>query len=113
MSGSSIDPVLDQSLDKLLVRELTRILALKTRLLNQLSAFEKTYSMTNADFYQRYEMGEMGDEMDLIEWAATIEMLTHLEKKLITDRFSSDFFRAFSMVFMCSDDFPDVSLFVF
>ncbi|MCK5522747.1 MAG: hypothetical protein KAI83_06380 [Thiomargarita sp.] len=82
MSGSSIDPVLDQSLDKLLVRELTRILALKNRLLNQLSAFEKTYSMSNTDFYQRYEMGEMGDEMDFIEWAATIEMLTHLEKKL-------------------------------
>jgi hypothetical protein len=57
MSGSSIDPVLDQSLDKLLVRELARILALKTRLLNQLSAFEKTYSITHADFYRRYEKG--------------------------------------------------------
>jgi len=82
ISGSNIDPVLDMSIDKLLVRELTRILGVKTRLFNQISEFEKLYSMTHADFYQCYKRGEMGDDMDFIEWAATIEMLTHVEKKL-------------------------------
>jgi len=83
MNGSSsIDPVLDQSIDKLLERESNRILELKTSLLNQLSEFEKTYSMSNSDFYQRYESGEMGDDMDFMEWASTIEMLASVEKEL-------------------------------
>lgn len=30
----------------------------------------------------RYEKGEMGDEMDFVEWSATIEMLANVDKKL-------------------------------
>ncbi|MDM8564285.1 hypothetical protein QUF74_01375 [Candidatus Halobeggiatoa sp. HSG11] len=76
MNSSIIDPVLDKSIDKLLERESNRILELKANLVSQLSEFEKIYSMTNSNFYQSYESGEMGDDMDFMEWAATIEMLT-------------------------------------
>jgi hypothetical protein len=36
----------------------------------------------SADFYARYESGEMGDETDLVEWSATVEMLANAEKRL-------------------------------
>ena len=44
--------------------------------------FERTYSLTSNEFYTRYEKGEMGDEIDFVEWAATVEMFANVEKRL-------------------------------
>ncbi|MDM8559583.1 hypothetical protein [Candidatus Parabeggiatoa sp. HSG14] len=68
------------SINKLLVCESTRINEIKTRLLNQVTIFEHTYSMISSEFYTRYERGEMGDEIDFVEWASTVEMLAKLNK---------------------------------
>jgi hypothetical protein len=74
--------VLDTTIDKLLTREYTRILELKTRLLEQCARFEESYALKSADFYERYQQGQMSDELDFIEWASTIEMLANIEKRL-------------------------------
>ncbi|MCP4346319.1 MAG: hypothetical protein GY795_12435 [Desulfobacterales bacterium] len=74
----SVDTVLDIAIEKLLAREITRMLEVKERLTDQLESFEKQYSLKSSDFYIRYENGEMGDEMDFIEWASTVEMLANL-----------------------------------
>jgi hypothetical protein len=47
-----------------------------------LTKFEETYGLKSADFYTRYEKGEMGDKMDFVEWSATVEMLANVEKRL-------------------------------
>ncbi len=72
---------IDMSINKLTL-ELTRMQELKTRLLNQLAGFEQTYSLASCAFYTRYEKGEMGDDMDFVEWAATVEMLANVEKSV-------------------------------
>jgi hypothetical protein len=82
IDNSTVDPVLDTTLDKLLVREQARILELKASLLAQCALFEQRYALDSKDFYQRYEAGQMGDETDFIEWAATLDMLTNLETRL-------------------------------
>jgi len=82
VSSAAIDPVLGMSIDKLLTRETVRLFGLKARLANQLSRFEKSYDLKSVDFYTRYENGEMGDKMDFIEWAATVEMLANADKRL-------------------------------
>jgi len=51
-------------------------------LLNQLMMFEQIYSLPSDEFYTRYELGKNGDEMDFVEWAATVEMLANVEKSL-------------------------------
>jgi hypothetical protein len=79
---SMVDPVLDMSINKLLAREHTRMQELKTRLLDQLIAFEETYSLSSSEFYSRYETGDMGDQMDFVEWAATVEMLSNVDNRL-------------------------------
>ncbi|OQY50129.1 MAG: hypothetical protein DRR08_13250 [Candidatus Parabeggiatoa sp. nov. 2] len=81
-NNSTVDPVLDMSINKLLVREYARMNELKTRLLNQVMKFEQAYSLASSEFYTRYEKGEMGDEMDFVEWAATVEMLANVDQNL-------------------------------
>ncbi len=80
--SSAVDPVVYMAIDKLLGRETTRMLELKIHLAEQLEEFEKKYSLNSSDFYSRYENGTMGDDMDFVEWAATVEMLANAEKRL-------------------------------
>lgn len=80
--SSTVDPVLDIAINKLLAREYARLLELKTRLADQCRQFEENYSLKSEDFYAQYENGEMGDELDFVEWAATVEMLANVEKRL-------------------------------
>lgn len=88
--SSAVDPVIHMAIDKLLEREITRLLKLKARLAEQLEEFEKRYSMNSSDFNTRYESGEMGDDMDFIEWAATVEMLKNIENRLHLLKLESD-----------------------
>ncbi len=82
ISNSTIDPVIETTLNKLLSREFNRMVELKARLSNELLGFEKHYNMESSIFYQRFEAGELGDAMDFIEWAATVEMLTNVNQRL-------------------------------
>ncbi|OEU78812.1 MAG: hypothetical protein BA873_12620 [Desulfobulbaceae bacterium C00003063] len=81
--GSAVDPVIHMAIDKLMEREIRRLLKLKARLRDQLEEFERTYAMNSPDFCTRYESGKMGDDMDFIEWAATVEMLKNTENRLL------------------------------
>jgi hypothetical protein len=82
VDNSTVDPVMDTTIDKLLIRERDRILELKERLLRQCKQFEEDYSLDSTEFYTRYEEGKMGDDVDFVEWAATIDMLVNIDKRL-------------------------------
>jgi hypothetical protein len=62
--------------------ELIHTRKLCARLTQQLAEFEERRALQSADFYARYESGEMGDATDLVEWSATVEMLANAEKRL-------------------------------
>lgn len=78
----SNDPVLDLTITKLLHREYMRMEALKNRLFSQIEEFEQQYHLPSSEFYTRFEQGKMGDEMDFVEWASTLEMLDNVTKRL-------------------------------
>jgi hypothetical protein len=82
VSSSAVDPVIETTINKLLARELNRMLELKTRLTRDLLEFEARYTWPSNEFYRRYEAGELGDAIDFVEWAATIEMLTNARRQL-------------------------------
>lgn len=82
IDGATTHTLLDMALDKLLSRENRLMLDSKQRLLAQLEQFEQEYGLASKDFYQRYERGEMGDDLDYVEWAATIDMLINIEKRV-------------------------------
>ena len=82
INNSSADPVLEATINKLFIREYDRMVELKARLAKELSQFEKRYALQSDNFYQRFEAGELGDDVDFIEWAATVEMLMNVNRRL-------------------------------
>ena len=57
-------------------------------LIRSLVAYEQRYHMSSADFYARYQHGEMGDTADMVEWAGDyqhyLQLKAELERKLVT-----------------------------
>ena len=55
-------------------------------LIRSLVAYEQRYQMSSADFYARYQRGEIGDSIDFVEWAGDYqhyqEIKQELERKL-------------------------------
>lgn len=45
-----------------------------SRLAARLSGYEQQYGMTSHKFYRRFRSGELGDDMDLVEWSIFWEM---------------------------------------
>ena len=81
-SNASADSVLDTTIDKLLAREIANIRDLQKRLQDQLSEFEAQYDLKSDVFYQQYQNGDLGDEMDFVEWASTIDMMKKATQRL-------------------------------
>jgi hypothetical protein len=56
-------------------------------LIRSLVAYEQRYQMSSADFYTRYQRGEMGDSADIVEWAGDyqhyLQLKAELEQKLV------------------------------
>lgn len=82
VDASAVDPVVELAIEKLLKREASRMNKLKQRLLIQKVEFEKKYGISSDEFNRRYEKGTMGDEMDYVEWSATVDMLSGIDKRL-------------------------------
>ena len=79
---SSLDSVLELTIDKLLDRETSRLISQKARLEQQLADFERRYSLSSEGFYEKFERGELGDAMDFVEWLATYEIAANLQHRL-------------------------------
>jgi hypothetical protein len=47
-----------------------------------LSAYEKKHNMPSEEFYRRFRSGELGDEMDFVEWSVFYEMYQALLERL-------------------------------
>jgi len=79
---AAVDPVVNLAIEKLLKREASRMDELRQRLLQQMSGFEKKYRLSSEEFCRRYEKGAIGDDMDYVEWSATVDMLAGIEKRI-------------------------------
>jgi hypothetical protein len=56
-------------------------------LIRSLVAYEQQHHMPSADFYARYQRGELGDDVDFVEWAGDyqhyLQLKDELEQKLV------------------------------
>jgi hypothetical protein len=51
-------------------------------LVRSLVAYEQRYHMSSADFYTRYQTGEMGDSADFVEWAGDYQHYLQLKEEV-------------------------------
>lgn len=79
---AAVDPVVNLAIEKLLKREASRMDELRQRLLQQMSGFEKKYRLSSEEFCSSFEKGAIGDDMDYVEWSATVDMLAGIEKRI-------------------------------
>jgi hypothetical protein len=50
-------------------------------LLDALKEFEKKFGMSTLEFYRKFLAGQMGDDMDVIEWAGLFEAFMLLSQE--------------------------------
>lgn len=74
--------VIDRAIDKLLAAEAERALAERRDLEARLSAYEEQFNMSSAEFYSRFQAGELGDEIDFVEWSVFYEMYQAILQQL-------------------------------
>ncbi len=48
----------------------------------ELTLLEQRYGLGSAEFYERYQKGEMGDDMEIMRWATKVEMYREMKKDL-------------------------------
>ncbi|OQY19872.1 MAG: hypothetical protein B6I35_11040 [Anaerolineaceae bacterium 4572_32.2] len=51
-------------------------------LTRDLVLLEQQYGMDSAQFYERFQRGEMGDDLDYFDWVAKFEMHRQVKKEI-------------------------------
>jgi len=75
--------------DRLIASSLSKIVDFKIQqnekllqdLRNDLIFFEKKYDKKSAEFYHSFKKGELGDEMDFVEWSSLYDMYQRIDEK--------------------------------
>jgi hypothetical protein len=77
-----VSELMERTLEKLLHHEAAECQAQLRQLQADLAEFEQKYQRSSAEFYQQFQAGQTGDEMDYVEWASLVQMANNLEKRL-------------------------------
>ncbi len=75
-------PELDRILGQLLQVMLTRYYQKQSIYNADIDRFEQKYSLNSNEFEQRFESGELGDEMDLFEWFGLCQLRKEIALKI-------------------------------
>ncbi|MGA9379656.1 MAG: hypothetical protein WBV73_12885 [Phormidium sp.] len=73
---------LDQILGKLLDVALSQHRLSLEKYDRDLREFEQRYDMESSIFYQRFEAGELGDDVDFFEWSSLYELRQDIQEKI-------------------------------
>jgi hypothetical protein len=73
---------LDTALHKVVVHQIQRDETDLKRVEAVLADFERQHGLTSAEFWARYQAGQMSDDADLVEWIAFCKMHRRLVERL-------------------------------
>jgi hypothetical protein len=74
--------ILASSLRKIITQEINHIQQQIKELENDLQVFEQQYQLLSENFYRQFKTGQLGDEVDFVEWSAFYQMWTDLQARL-------------------------------
>jgi len=78
------DSVLELTIDKILQREINKLNLQISNFDVQIKQWEDLYKMDSQTFLEKFESGIIGDHVDFVEWASTLEMKSKSEKYIST-----------------------------
>ena len=52
------------------------------QLVRDLTLLERKYGLGSAEFYERYQQGEMGDDMEIMRWVSKFEIYQEMKGEL-------------------------------
>ncbi|HAX78564.1 MAG TPA: hypothetical protein DCY88_22710 [Cyanobacteria bacterium UBA11372] len=73
---------IDKILGKLLAISLSQYRLRLKRYEQDMREFDRRYEMNSENFYQRFEAGELGDEIDFFEWSSLYELRQDILNKI-------------------------------
>ena len=76
------NPIIDQSIDKLVALEIAHFRKELERLKARLTAFEQEYGMDSTAFYEKFQAGALGDELPFVEWSVFWDLYQATQKRL-------------------------------
>jgi hypothetical protein len=76
-------PVIERTVEKMVAFERDRARQEAAELDTKLQAYEQRHQMNSEDFYSRFRAGELGDDMDWVEWSVFYEMRANVRRRLI------------------------------
>ena len=80
--GGYQSQMVDQTVSKLVSLEVGQCRAELQRLATRLTGYEQQYGMNSSEFCQRFRTGELGDDMDFVEWSVFWDMHQATQKRL-------------------------------
>ncbi|MFB0533494.1 MAG: hypothetical protein ACETWR_00780 [Anaerolineae bacterium] len=51
-------------------------------LAHELQEYERKYEMRSSEFFERFQRGELGDDMEWIDWAGTYQLFQRLKRRV-------------------------------
>ena len=76
------DGLIDKTLSKLIQYKTNKMERGLQELEDSMKKFESKYNMDTETFYKKFEEGELGDEMDFLEWYALCDMHKRIMQRL-------------------------------
>ena len=76
------DGLIDKTLSKLIQYKTNKMERELQELEDSMKKFESKYNMDTETFYKKFGEGELGDEMDFLEWYALCDMHKRIMQRL-------------------------------
>ncbi|MFM9268604.1 hypothetical protein [Tychonema sp. BBK16] len=77
-----VSGVVELSLSKIIAHEIAIAKQQATELETDLQQFETHYAMSSPEFYQKFRAGELGDDIDFVEWSSFYQMSCSVRERL-------------------------------
>ena len=69
-----VEALVEQTLTKIIQSELYQLMQTQENLRLELAQFEQRYRMSSEECWNRFEAGELGDDVDYFEWTGLLEI---------------------------------------
>ncbi|WP_293130408.1 hypothetical protein [Microcoleus sp. bin38.metabat.b11b12b14.051] len=77
-----VSEVIEQALKKIIAHEITIAQQQTAEIETDLKQYETQYLMSSAEFYPKFRAGELGDDIDFVEWSSFYQMWSSVRERL-------------------------------